>query len=156
MKRIILFVFLLLLTYVNSNAGNVVGGEPSALAADFSASVTSGCSPLVVQFNASTSTFNPGDPIVSYMWEFGDGTTATTPNPNPTHTYTTTDPFKSFTVKLTVTSQSGGTNSITKSSYITIYEKPVFNTGERYGGLCRRTIFLQSVSGYGSYIWRFR
>ena len=97
MKRVILFVCILLLTYVNSNAGNTPAGEPSALTADFSASVTSGCAPLVVQFT-STSTNNAGDPIVSYTWDFGDGTIITTGNANPSHTYTTTNPFESFTV----------------------------------------------------------
>ncbi|MCO5239187.1 MAG: PKD domain-containing protein [Chitinophagaceae bacterium] len=153
MKRIILFVSLLLLTYVNSNAENTAGSEPSALTADFTASVTSGCAPLVVQFNGSASTFNPGDPIVSYTWDFGDGTVINTTNPSPTHTFTTTDPFKSFTVKLTVTSQSGGTNAITKPSYITIYEKPVFNLGNDTTVCVGTELFLKSVSGYDSYFW---
>src|SRR5690606_36206032 len=112
MKRIILFVSLLLLTYVNSSAGNTPGGGPSALTADFSASVTSCCAPLVVLFT-STFTFNAGDPIVSYTWNFGDGTTITTPHATPSHTYSTTNPFQSFTVTLTVTSQSGGTHATT-------------------------------------------
>ncbi|HRO46787.1 PKD domain-containing protein, partial [Agriterribacter sp.] len=152
MKRVILFVSLLLLIYVNSNAGNTPAGEPSALTADFSASVTSGCAPLVVEFT-STSTFNTGDPIVSYTWSFGDGTIITTPNANPTHTYTTTDPFKSFTVSLTVTSQSGGTHSITKPSYITIYEKPVFNLGNDTTVCVGGQLFFSLPSGYDSYSW---
>ncbi|HRP55365.1 PKD domain-containing protein, partial [Agriterribacter sp.] len=153
MKRIILFVSLLLLTYVNSNAGNIPVGSPSALTADFSASVTSGCAPLVVAFT-STSTFNAGDPIVSYTWDFGDGTTITTPDATPSHTYTTTDPFESFTVTLTVTSQSSGTHSTAKSSFITIYEKPVFSMGNDTS-VCADggQLYFTLPSGYDSYSW---
>ncbi|HTN07385.1 PKD domain-containing protein [Agriterribacter sp.] len=151
MKRVILFVSLLLLTYVNSNAGNTPAGEPSALTADFSASVTSGCAPLVVQFT-STSTNNPGDPIVSYTWNFGDGTIITTPNANPSHTYTTTDPFKSFTVTLTVNSQSGGTHSTSKADYITAYEKPVFSLGNDTA-ICGSGSLCFILPSYDSYAW---
>ncbi|HRQ51542.1 MAG TPA: PKD domain-containing protein, partial [Agriterribacter sp.] len=152
MKRVILFVSLLLLTYVNSNAGNTMGGEPSALTADFSASVTSGCAPLVVAFT-STSTFNAGDPIVSYTWDFGDGTVITSPDPNPEHTYTTTNPFQSFTVSLTVTAQGGGTHSTTKPSYITIYEKPVFSLGNDTAVCVGGQMDFTLPSGYSAYSW---
>ena len=152
MKRIILFVSLMLLTYVNSNAGNTPGGSPSALTADFSANVTSGCAPLVVQFT-STSTFNAGDPIVSYTWNFGDGVTTTTANANPSHTYTTTNPFESFTVTLTVTSQGGSTHTTTKSSYINTFEKPVFSLGNDISICTGVELTLNSVSGYDTYTW---
>ena len=150
MKRIILFVSLLLLTYVNSNAGNNMGGEPSALTADFSASVTSGCAPLAVQF-ASTSTFNAGDPIVSYTWNFGDGVTITTANANPSHTYSAVG---AFSVTLTITSQGGGTHTTTKSSYITTFEKPVFSMGNDTS-LCADggQLYFSLPTGYDAYSW---
>lgn len=52
--------------------------------ASFTASPTSGGPPLTVNFNAGASSSPAG--LTTYMWDFGDGTTAA--GPNPTHTYT--------------------------------------------------------------------
>lgn len=118
MKRIILFVPLLLLIYVNTWAGNNKGKtNTAALVADFSASVTSGCAPLTTSF-ADASTFNTGDPIVSWNWDFGDGNTGT--GKTPSHTYNTVG---SFTVSLTITTQSSATQTQTKTAYIKTYIK---------------------------------
>lgn len=43
----------------------------------------SGASPLTVQFTSEA--FDPDGAIISYFWDFGDGTTST--EPNPVHTY---------------------------------------------------------------------
>ena len=54
---------------------------------NFSSTLTSGCTPLPVSFN-STST--PGDGnIASYYWDFGDGATQQAYAPQSTHTYIT-------------------------------------------------------------------
>ena len=54
---------------------------------------------VLLHFDASTSTVGSGaTTIVSYAWDFGDGTTST--GKNPTHTY---DSAGSYTVSLTVT-----------------------------------------------------
>ncbi|MGB0897089.1 MAG: PKD domain-containing protein [Flavobacteriaceae bacterium] len=42
---------------------------------------------LTVAFDASSSTAASGQNITSYIWSFGDGTTATTATPTTTHTY---------------------------------------------------------------------
>jgi len=83
---------------------------------NFSASVTSGCSPLVVDFN-DLSTGNP----TSYFWDFGNGATSTIKNPSTTY-------FKEgvYTVKLTVTNNRGS-NTLTRSSLITIYGSQFHN-----------------------------
>lgn len=62
-----------------------------------------GCVPL-------TSKFSPGvtsaDPVTSYAWNFGDGTTST--DPSPEHIFTTEG---NFTVTLTITTRSGCTQT---------------------------------------------
>jgi len=57
---------------------------------------------------------DPDGTITSYAWNFGDGTTGT--GVNATHTYVTTG---SFTVTLTVTDNSGNTNSTTHAITVT-------------------------------------
>lgn len=54
-------------------------------------------------FDASGS-FSPVGTVVSYDWDFGDGTLATTPSPYINHTYTTAGLFN---VTLTVTNSAG-------------------------------------------------
>jgi PKD repeat protein len=84
--------------------------EP-ALAADFSAIPLSGIAPLTVEFT-DVSYGN----ITAWLWDFGDGTTAS--ERNPAHTYTSVD---QYTVTLTV-SGPGGTDTLTRTNYITVYE----------------------------------
>jgi PKD repeat protein len=82
-------------------------GTPSAPTANFTASVTSGPTPLAVTFT-DTSTGTPD----SWSWDFGDGTTSTLRN--PTHTYGAPG---SYTVTLTA-SNAAGTDTETKSNLI--------------------------------------
>lgn len=88
----------------------------SAQTANFTAAVTSGCSPLVVNFQ-DQSTGNPA----SWFWDFGNGATATLQNPSTTYFTPGT-----YTVTLTVTSASGS-NTLTRTQYITVYGKPTVN-----------------------------
>ena len=74
-----------------------------------SATPTSGASPLTVQFSSSGSK-DPGGLALTYLWDFGDGTTSTAAN--PTHTYSSTT-TKTFTAKLTVTNTQGNSASAT-------------------------------------------
>ena len=76
--------------------------------ADFSVSTTNTCSGSVNFFDGSTN--NP----TQWLWDFGDGNTATTQNPS--HTYSTSG---TYTVTLTVTN-SLGSNNITYSNLITV------------------------------------
>lgn len=73
------------------------------------ASPVSGLSPLDVAFSGSGSTDPDGDTL-SYLWDFGDGSTSTTAN--PTHRYQTTGVQK-FTARLTVKDPSGASDSAT-------------------------------------------
>jgi glucose/arabinose dehydrogenase/chitodextrinase len=70
---------------------------------------TNGYSPLSVSFSSAGSS-NPGGGSLSYLWDFGDGTTSTAANPS--HTYTSST-VRTFTARLTVTSQSGATSTDT-------------------------------------------
>ncbi|GGG42569.1 hypothetical protein GCM10011414_10190 [Croceivirga lutea] len=71
------------------------------------ATPVSGIVPLEVNFNAANSTDDAG--IVSYAWDFGDGSSVVTIE-NPTHTYTASG---NFTATLTVTDAQGLENSDT-------------------------------------------
>ncbi len=64
-----------------------------------------GPSPLNVQFTGSTS-FDPQQDSIAFLWDFGDGTTSTDANPNHIFESTNTDP-KSFSVQLIVTDING-------------------------------------------------
>jgi len=144
MKRIILFAPVFLLIYINSIAGGTTGSNsPLAVVANFTASVTTGCAPLSTQFT-STSTSDVGDPIVSYYWDFGDLSTSI--SPNPSHTYTSEG---DYTVKLTVTTQSGAKKTVTKSDFISAYNKPVFDFGADYTICEGQSVTLKTIVGAG-------
>uniref|UniRef100_UPI0024948C86 PKD domain-containing protein n=1 Tax=Cellulophaga baltica TaxID=76594 RepID=UPI0024948C86 len=83
---------------------------PTAIA---SSDVTSGAPSLVVQFTGDTSSDPDTGDTLTYAWDFGDGTTATTANPS--HTFTTAG---TYTVTLTVTDD--GTPALTSTDTITI------------------------------------
>lgn len=113
-KKICLLLFLAILSF-NSKA---------QLTAQFSATPTSGCTPLVVNFT-DLSTGNP----TQWRWDLGNGTISFLQNPSVT--YFTPGQYN---VKLVVRN-TGGVDSIIKSQYITIYAKPVvdFSSSTRAG-----------------------
>ncbi|MBR1368723.1 hypothetical protein RJ53_04045 [Methanocalculus chunghsingensis] len=88
--------------------------------AGFTANITNGYAPLVVQFNDTSS----GDPA-SWLWHFGDGNTST--SQNPVHTYLIPG---TYTVHLTVTN-AGGSDTTTKTDYILIHLRADFNLNNR-------------------------
>jgi hypothetical protein len=63
-------------------------------------------------FDASSST-DPDGVIVSYLWDFGDGYSATTGNPTITHSYVTTS---EFLLSLQTTDNAGATSSSTMAT----------------------------------------
>ncbi len=86
------------------------------LVANFSASPTYGCAPLLVTFSDS-STGNP----TSWKWDLGNGTISFLQNPSVTYF----NPGQ-YNVKLVV-SNSTGSDSIIKSQFITIHDAPGVN-----------------------------
>ncbi len=84
--------------------------EPITPVAGFTASTTSGVVPLFVRFNDTSS----GLPD-TWLWDFGDGVTNT--SRNTTHTYMAEG---TYSVNLTVTNTTTGTDSEVKTGLITV------------------------------------
>ena len=80
---------------------------------EFTASVTTGCAPLAVQFTDQTT----GNPTF-WNWDLGNGQLSTLQNPSTT--YTTPGVY---TVTLVVRN-ANGINSITKTNYIVVNPSP--------------------------------
>jgi PKD repeat protein len=81
--------------------------------ASITANPTSGDAPLSVSFDASGSN-DPDGIIVSYSWNFGDGTTGS--GMTPGHTYNNSG---NYTVTLTVTDNDGATDSSSRLIQVT-------------------------------------
>lgn len=86
-----------------------------AQTANFAANITSGCSPLVVNFQDQST----GSPV-KWSWNLGNGATSTLQNPAATYVTTGT-----YTISLTVTYANGTTNTQTKNAFITVYDEPI-------------------------------
>lgn len=84
------------------------------LAVDFTADKAGGCSPLVIQFNASVSGPAAG---ASFVWDLGNGNTATTAAPQAIYTTVGT-----YTVSLTVVANGG---KATATHTVTVYAPPI-------------------------------
>lgn len=82
--------------------------------ADFTAVQTSGCAPILVQFND----ISAGKPT-QWKWDLGNGTVSYLQNPSVTYF----SPGK-YSVKLVIQS-SANTDSVVKEKYITVYAPPV-------------------------------
>jgi len=85
-----------------------------AQVANFSATPTSGCSPLMVAFTDLSTGAG------SYDWNFGDGT-ANSSLAAPQHNYANAG---QYTVTLTITGAGGATNTMVKTNYITVFASP--------------------------------
>jgi PKD repeat protein len=85
--------------------------------AGFTASVTGGCAPLTVSFTSTSTSPNPtSNPIVSYSWNFGNGSPVSTLQNPPAQVYQ----VGVYDVTLTVTTQTGCTATYTASEYIKV------------------------------------
>jgi len=88
-----------------------------------------------VSFSANGSSDDDGDAL-SYIWNFGDGTTAN--DQNPSHTYLWGG---DFTVTLTVSDGNGGSNSKTTTATISeVNDLPIADAGGPYTGVTGLTI----------------
>ena len=108
-----------------------------------------------VSFDASGSSQTDGATIVSYSWNFGDGTMATTTVPAETHTFTAggTD-----TVALTVTDSDGFTGSV--SHQILVHTAPTSAFTPPSAGIAGTAVSFSSQTTPGdgalaSYAWDF-
>ena len=90
----------------------VVVAAPAPVA-NFTASATSGCAPLTVDFTDATA-----GAVTSWAWTFGDGGTSTAQNPS--HQYLAAG---TYTVALTATGPGGG-NTLTQVDLVTVGDVP--------------------------------
>lgn len=109
-----------------------------------------------VQFNASGSLDTDGA-IIKYVWNFGDGDSAT--GPSPVHVYQNPG---TYTVRLTVTDDSGTTtNSGSDEMTVTVNHFPIADAGQdRVGEPEQMFVFDGSASidpdgKISEYIWDF-
>ena len=121
---------------------------PPPPTAAFSASPTSGNTPLTVNFTDQST-----GSITGWSWVFGDSGTSTAQNPS--HIYNTTG---TYTVSLTVTGP-GGSNIMTKTSYITASLAPPVAqfTGLPTSGDAPLTVEFtdQSTGSISAWSWTF-
>ncbi|WP_319578871.1 PKD domain-containing protein [uncultured Methanospirillum sp.] len=138
------------------------GGSPSGIVADFEGTPTNGAAPLTVKFT-DRSTGNP----TMWNWDFGDGVIPMDAScsgdvcnniANPIHTYNTPG---TYTVKLTASSQIGGTSVKEKVGYITVSgsgagPKASFTADKRSGPNPLTVQFTDTSSGSPTmWFWDF-
>lgn len=119
----------------------------------FTASDTTICPGTTIAFTNSSIAGVPGG--MTYLWNFGDGSTSTAAN--PTHTYTTPG---NYNVSLTVTNAQGCTRTYTRSSYVEVYPRPTVNFFGSPLAICNppgTVTFANTSSGAMplSYLWTF-
>ncbi|MGZ4078621.1 MAG: PKD domain-containing protein, partial [Bacteroidia bacterium] len=111
------------------------------------------CAPSIVQFFDNSLTGNPVDPIHTWLWDFGDGTTSGVSD--PTHVYTSPG---SYLVTLTVTTGNGCTSTSTSPLPINVFPYPVaaFSLNSTTLDLPYDDLVCTNLSvGASSYIWSF-
>ena len=122
--------------------------------ADFTAFNTNGCYPLRVQFS-DRSTAGTGNNIVSWQWDFGNGSTSN--QQNPFYSYNSSG---NYSVTLKVTNDKGCTRTISKTNLITVQPgvKAIFTHSDPTVCRAPATIsFTNSSTGPGvlNYQWDF-
>jgi PKD repeat protein len=119
-----------------------VFGLPTAA---FTATQTSVCAP------SDAFTFqNTSSGAVSYLWDFGDGTTSTLAQ--PTKSYAAAGVY---TISLTVTNASGCTHSLTRTAYLTVNTpvNPVITASVQSGCEPLAVSFSNNITNAQSYSW---
>ncbi len=106
------FLSLLFLAF----ALNVAADVTAAFTTDYDPDDPAGRVPLTVNFADLSETDDDTDPIVSWFWEFGDGSTST--DQNPVHTYVD---LGYYDVSLEVTAQSGDDDTQNENDYVAVY-----------------------------------
>jgi gliding motility-associated-like protein len=90
---------------------------------NFNPNPASGCAPVCVTFAAAASSV-PGNNIISYFWDFGDGSTAN--GLNVSHCYTVSGSLPVYLLGIT---QKGCRDSVVKNNLITVFSQPVADFG---------------------------
>jgi PKD repeat protein len=112
--------------------------------AGFTADVTSGCTPMTVNFMDQSSANTTG-----WLWTFEGGTPATSTDQNPIVTYGTAGVY-SVTLEV---SNAAGTNTAAETSYILVEEGPTAGFGSTQLGTTQT--FNNSSTNGNTYLWDF-
>ena len=116
--------YVITLTAYNANNSSVFDTETLTITVhnkptvSLSASPSSGCSPLAVQFSSSGSAAGSGT-ISSYFWDFGDGSTGS--GSSPSHTYTSGG---TYNPSLKITNSFGCHKTVNMSSNVVVSGGP--------------------------------
>lgn len=97
---------------------------------------------------------NASPDAVSWLWDFGDGTTST--DQHPTHQYISEGQYN---VRLTITTRNGCVNSLTRPAFVRII-RPVVRISNAPNGGCAPYTFravpnVTAIDGVASYTWDF-
>jgi len=122
--------------------GTCASSQPPV--ADFTATPTTGCNPMTVDFT-DLSTNGP----VSWIWTFPGGSPSVSTQQNPTVVYPNSG---TFNVTLQV-SNLVGSNTVTKSNYITVSASPTAGFSWVQTGLT--LVFTNTSTNATSYQWNF-
>lgn len=132
--------------YANNHCGSViktftVNTFPTP---DFSADPSSGCATLSVQLTNESSSNS-----TTFQWQFPGGSPAASNQPNPLVLYTVPG-----TYSITLTAfNSAGSNSVTKTNYITVLGQPAPGFTSSSNGLT--VTFTNTSVNSTSYLWNF-
>lgn len=110
----------------------------------------SSCAPFTKTFNLNVTTT---DPVASYLWNFGDGNTATTASPANTYT-----PEGTYNVSVIIVTLSGCTDTATVIRGIITNNKPVTNFSANPTSTCANTTVTftdLSTGGPTRWLWDF-
>jgi PKD repeat protein len=145
---------------VGAGGGGAGGGGVAPPVAKFTSSPASPGINQDVFFNASSSTAAAGHTLVSYRWDYGDGSTAT--GVTATHAYSRAG---SFVVTLVVTDDTGQTGTFSQSVAVAASSSQIvadFNFSPTDPSITKGTnrVFFDatassSPSGITSYVWDF-
>jgi PKD repeat protein len=124
--------------------------SPQGLILSFSAVNRTGCLSVTTTFSDDTFTFAPGDQIISYAWDFGDGNVSTDFDPAPSHTYTSPG---SYNVTMSVETQSGWTGSVTMNGFVQVGSNFSVNLGPDTTVCGSAAITLDATTANATYLW---
>jgi gliding motility-associated-like protein len=123
--------------------------QPAPIVANFNPSATSGCSPLTVTFNNSSS-----GSYTNYLWNFGNGSTSITENA----TITFTQP-SCYYISLIVSNAAGCADTLSVDSLVCVFAGPDASFVTSSGGIDFYTgqLALQNTSNgaISDYHWSF-
>ncbi len=137
-------------TIIKTNYINVYN-KPQA---NFTTSTDTACIGQMITFSDSTIISAGGSPIGNWVWNFGDGNSASTTNDSITHTYTSAG---NYPVSMIVTDANGCTGSITQNILVV---KPIVSFSATPTSACVPPLNVtftntSSTIGTTTYFWNF-